>query len=327
MDTSGIVEVLTAIGSSRVRVRDGYVGASCPFAQWKHEDGVDRHPSFFVKIEEVGSSCYNCFTCGTKGIFALMLKDLVGLGRNIPTELIEKVVKSERASPAVPVGMVTMNMFGADVEKKLKQKTHTIWSEEEIAPYANKTHPYVLGRGVSILTVKAFELGYDADRKRVVFPIRNRDKQLVGAMTRSITDKSYLPLSPFKKSLFLYGEDKLVDFGKLTYTEAAVAGLPANSGVIVMEGMFDVMRCFEFGYSYNVVGLMTSNMSKAQAATLRGVGRPVYLMTDWDCRGPRQRAMHRVLIRASSIIRCSRSYQVFQVREQILKDWLSCTGR
>lgn len=290
MDTSGIVDVLTSIGCSRIRVRDGYVGACCPFAPWKHKDGVDRHPSFFVKIEEMGSSCYHCFSCESKGLLSFMLKDLVGLGQDIPADLVTKVGKAEKSNQS-GAGIAALNMFGFDVEKKLIQKTHAVWDEEEIAPYMGKTHRYVLDRGVSILTAKAFEIGYDADKKRVVFPIRRRDKKLVGAMTRSLDDlgSRYLPLFPFKKSLFLYGEDKLVDSGKLTYTEAAVAGLPANSAVIVMEGMFDVMRCFDFGYSYNVVGLMTSNMSKAQAATLREVGRPVYLMTDWDIAGVRGR--------------------------------------
>ena len=266
-----------------------------PFARYKHKDGTDNHPSFSVKVEEFGQSCYHCFTCGSKGLFSFMLKDLEGLGMIIPDGLIARIRGAEKSSVSVS-GVSLMNAFGPDMERKIARKEHTVWDESEIAPFMHKTCKYILSRltlppELSILTVKAFEIEYDVDRNRVVFPVRKKDGKLVGAMTRLISGSGpkYFPLMPFHKSLFLYGENKLVDSNNPTFLETMGSDMPANKGVIVVEGNFDVPRIYEFGYDCNVVGLMTAVMSAAQAATLRGVNRPVYMMQDWDIAGIRGR--------------------------------------
>jgi hypothetical protein len=291
VESSGIVSILQSLGCSKIRVRDGTVDANCPFSKWRHERGVDKHPSFSVKAVSSGPSYYHCFTCGSKGMLSGMLRDLGKLGVVISNDFLESVRKEEgkdfeKANKLYP------DMFGQDIERKIVRTSNEVWDEEELKPFVGKVPKYILNRGVSIGTCKTWELGYDEENCRVVFPVRRLDGKLVGAMSRALRQVSgakYLPLFPFSKSLFLYGEHRAKAAERPTVLEAMGFDLPAQKGVILVEGMMDVLRMFEYGYEENILGLMTSSLSAAQERKVRDFNRPVYLMLDWDLSGIRGR--------------------------------------
>jgi hypothetical protein len=60
--------------------------------------------------------------------------------------------------------------------------------------------------------------------------------------------------------------------------------MPAQSSVIVVEGLTDVLRLHRLGYE-NVAGVMTSRLSEEQIVKLKSLGRDIYLMLDWDLAG------------------------------------------
>ena len=45
--------------------RKDWVVAGCPFAPFKHKNGVDRHPSFGISVK--APHRYRCFSCSESG--------------------------------------------------------------------------------------------------------------------------------------------------------------------------------------------------------------------------------------------------------------------
>jgi hypothetical protein len=213
------------------------------------------------------------------------------MGVKIPDDIFAKV-KTEDSSNNRNRNINYLNMFGAAIEAKLVRKEHEIWDEKEIAPFIGKAHKYILNRGISLETCKEWQIGYAPDSKRVIFPIRRRDGTLVGAMGRDVTGTSsakYLPPMPFSKSMYLYGEHRSKQDTQKTSLELSDSGLPAKNGVILVEGMMDVLRLYEAGYKENVLGVMSATISDHHVRTLADLRRTVYLMLDWDMAGVRGR--------------------------------------
>lgn len=287
MNEKGIREVLRQLGCPSIRLCGDHVRANCPLAPYTHKKGTDRHPSFLVKIEDFDKSCYHCFSCGNRGTLNGLLYELQQMGMHIDPELVERVRRAERQDP-VAKAYQRASIFSKEflvLDRKYKEE---IWSEEEYKPYAGKTHKYILDRGVSLDACQTWELGYDPEKRRVMFPVRRYpDLALVGAVGRTVekgVEPTYLTYFNFKKSNFLYGEHRLKRASEAVIGEALGYDLPAQDGVIVVEGMMDVLKLCGIGYE-NVVGLMTATISKRQVSTLKKTGRDIYMMLDWDRAG------------------------------------------
>lgn len=284
MNEQGIQEVLRSLGCRSIRRCGDHIRANCPLAPFTHKKGTDRNPSFFVKIENGGRSCYHCFSCGSKGTLTGLLYDLQRYGGFVEPTLLDKVKKAEKQNP-VEKAKHRKSTLSWDFMLAKKRYDEEMWAEEDYLPYAGQTHRYILNRGVSLDTCRTWEIGYDSDKRRIVFPVRRfPDSALVGAVGRTIdqaVEPSYLTYFNFKKSNFLYGEHLLKEESEPVLGEAMGYDLPGQRAVILVEGMMDVLKLYEMGYE-NVVGLMTATVSRRQISTLKRIGRDVYLMLDWD---------------------------------------------
>jgi len=123
---------------------------------------------------------------------------------------------------------------------------------EKIEPYLKSIPQYVLNRGITKDTAKAFRLGYHKARLSVFMPVIDRKNRLVGTIHRAIrpsdTIPKYLYNKGFQKSNFLYGENLIV---------------PERGDIILVEGPFDTMKVYQAGF--NVGGIMGSELSNIQA--------------------------------------------------------------
>jgi DNA primase len=253
-----------------------------------HEGGTDRHPSFLVKIEPDDKSCYHCFSCNSRGTLVGLLYELIRYGKDIDDELLERVRRIERQDPVQKAERRRGGIFSKDFRIGVKKHEEEVWNEAEYEPFAGKTHKYILDRGVSVDTCRIWEIGYDPEKRRVMFPVRRfQDNALVGCVGRTIdkdVEPSYLTYFNFKKSDFLYGEHFMKDEREPILGEVMGYDLPAQDGIIIVEGMMDVLKLYGMGYE-NVVGLMTSNVSKRQIQKLKRISRDIYMMMDWDKAG------------------------------------------
>lgn len=147
--------------------------------------------------------------------------------------------------------------------------------------YVDTGHPYLIARGFTADTVRAFGIGaYSGKgllRGRIVIPIHNDRGELVAYAGRAIDaqEPKYRFPAGFRKSLVLFNLHRALATG--------------TSTVIVVEGFFDSLAVHQAGYPA-VVGLMGSTLSRYQADLLTRHFDRVVLLLDGDEAG-RQGAM------------------------------------
>ncbi|MEJ7837356.1 MAG: DNA primase [Thermomicrobiales bacterium] len=118
---------------------------------------------------------------------------------------------------------------------------------------------------------------YDRFRNRLIFPIRDRDGNVVGFGGRAIGDAvpKYLnsPQTPvFDKSSLVYGLD------------LAREAIRTSEEVVIVEGYMDVIAAHQFGYD-NVVGAMGTALTEGQVAQIKRAGKRIVLALDADTAG------------------------------------------
>lgn len=118
---------------------------------------------------------------------------------------------------------------------------------------------------------------YDRFRNRFMFPIRNRDGEIVGFGGRAIGDgiPKYLN-SPqttlFDKSSIVYGID------------VAREAVRRTDEVVIVEGYMDAIAAHQFGYE-NVVAAMGTALTEQQVNLVRRGARRIVMALDADAAG------------------------------------------
>lgn len=118
---------------------------------------------------------------------------------------------------------------------------------------------------------------YDRFRNRLLFPIRNRDGNIVGFGGRALGDAQpkYLnsPQTPiFDKSSLVYGLD------------VAKEAIRAANEVVIVEGYMDVITAHQFGFN-NVVASMGTALTEQQVAQIKRGSSHIVLALDADAAG------------------------------------------
>ena len=118
---------------------------------------------------------------------------------------------------------------------------------------------------------------YDRFRGRLMFPIRNRDGEVVGFGARIVGEgqPKYLnsPQSPiFDKSALVYGLDLAKD------------EVRKREQVVIVEGYMDAIAAHQFGHA-NVVAAMGTAFTEAQVAQVKRLSKHIVLALDADAAG------------------------------------------
>ncbi|HYH11098.1 MAG TPA: DNA primase [Thermomicrobiales bacterium] len=124
---------------------------------------------------------------------------------------------------------------------------------------------------------KSGEGHYDRFRNRFMFPIRNRDGEVVGFGGRAIGDGTpkYLnspQTSIFDKSSIVYGLD------------LARESIRKTEEVVIVEGYMDVIAAHQFGYE-NAVAAMGTALTEQQIALVRRGAKRIVMALDADAAG------------------------------------------
>lgn len=298
MTESNIMSMLhlMGIGNGRLNSTRTRIQASCPFARWKHQRNTDKKPSFSVKIDATGKSVAYCHACGTKGTLLQIAKELDGhaYARNV----IDFVKENENYPP--DFFKKDNKKFGRrlnwkkaywlmdDKDKGIIQKppiesATVVFDEANIAvlpwdtikPYIKSIPRYVLNRGITKETAKAFMLGYIKKQMCLLIPVIDRKQRLVGYTRRFLFERDDLPKyihsTGFVKTNFLLGEHLIT---------------PERGDIVITEGFFDVGKIYQAGF--NALGVMGSSMSEIQAMKVIEMlpeGKKIILMFDNDKAG------------------------------------------
>lgn len=143
----------------------------------------------------------------------------------------------------------------------------------------NPDHSYLVARGLTVPTIKTFELGFCVRglmRKRIAIAIHDSFGRLIAYAGRAVDDDlassagKYRFPEGFKKSFVLFNLHRAKDV--------------ADRRLIVVEGFFDCFKVQQAGFP-NVVALMGSTLSEAQEQLLVAHADSLALMFDGDDAG------------------------------------------
>jgi DNA primase len=138
-------------------------------------------------------------------------------------------------------------------------------------PLTKKALSYLKGRGVTDESMALWEMRFHRYQSRVILPLRDVDKRLVGLSGRAIYPKpsiKMLHLDGFPRGQCLYGEHLVV---------------PGHTGILV-EGQFDVIALWQYGYRYPVA-VFGTGLAPGQIAKIVKLFSDVIILTDSDDRG------------------------------------------
>ena len=170
------------------------IQTSCPF----HKNGQERKPSFGVNGEI--DKCH-CFSCGWAGTIEEMISELYGYqdeGKFGKRWLIKRFNSIEiETRPNIMEGFDGRNIGNnrnnthndrCGIDRV--QDNRKIITEEELDSY-RYIHPYMYERGLTDEIIEEFDIGYDAKRDCLTFPIKDITGNVVFVATRSTHTKFF----------------------------------------------------------------------------------------------------------------------------------------
>lgn len=274
--------------------------ARCPFH-------TEKTPSFSVNRSR---QMYHCFGCGASGnaigflinyshlSFVEAVEDLAAfIGVDVPREVANVVVATEQGKAAVAHLYELLEMVARYYAEQLRGIEGSVAVDYlkargvsgEVARdfglgFASAQWDGLLNRfkrqeliDAGLLVVKEDGKAYDRFRSRLMFPIRDKRKRVIGFGGRVLDDSlpKYLnsPETPvFSKGKELYGLCELL----------AHNGRPSR--ILVVEGYMDVIALAQFGVKYAVAALGTA-ISQAQIELLFRFSAELVFCFDGDQAG------------------------------------------
>jgi len=245
-----IEQVLHKAGAKKVKAtHEGFV-CCCPF----HDDSS---PSFAVS-EEGAYICYSSH-CGETGNLYNLLTKLGGYSHSEAFELVRSLPRSGDLSKA---GLLPA------YEDRRRRPAATVLDESLVSIYRAATPKYMLDRGFSELTLRAFDVGYDRENRQVVIPVRSPQGKLAGFIRRSIDKDAHL-----RYYVDVPKEGRRGILFNLHKVES-------REGILV-EATLDCMWLWQKGLK-NGVALLGASLSKEQEKLIKDRFDTITLMMDND---------------------------------------------
>ena len=275
----GLADQIAVDHLQRVRVKDDFISAACPF----HGGGQERHPSFWINRL---TGKWGCFACQAGGSdLKFLLRELGVSNQKVEAELEEA---RKDAAKAIKI-----------TEAKRKKKARASFKGVNILPESllgvfDYLPIDLVNQGFTEELLEAHDIGFDARNNRITFPIRDVFGNLVG-----ISGRSTLPGESPKYLLYngrkVYGGKE--DLGELGewfpgYTNDGVRDHLWRSHfvhddlmsgrwdqLIVVEGFKAAMWMVKHGW-FHTVATMGTKMTDAQERLIRRFGAAVFVFTD-----------------------------------------------
>jgi DNA primase len=283
----------------------------CPFHS-------EKTPSFTVSP---GKQIYHCFGCGAGGdVFSFMMKyDGVGFseavseiarryGIDLPTRSMTPQQKKNISEKQLlfDINHQVMNYYRTQLADRLIGETAREYLQQRgfnrkvidefelgFAPegwdklihFIRKSNiPLSIAEKTGLIIPKENKGYYDRFRNRIIFPILDEKRRVIGFGGRVLDDSKpkYLnsPESPiYHKGHSLYGVHASKDRCRETET------------VFIVEGYFDLISLHQHGFTNSVATLGTALTVEHVRLLKRGFARKAYLVFDSDAAGVK--AAHR----------------------------------
>ena len=276
MNKPAIISITSKLGLENISENNkGWLLYECPFAPWFHKNGRDNNPDFWIKTEPSGFSGFHCFACKQHGSLYSLVKKLerrrqVSYGTlaidaataECPSDFGKFEIDEDIYEPTPIDDVIYIGMYPL------------AWESDE-------SRLYLLGRKVSQRTSEKLGLVYDEDERRILFPVRNHEKQLFGFSGRTTIDKE--ENYPYKKY------PKVRDCAGLPKEKVILGEEHWEKGkpIWIVEGLFAYALAMERGFDKlaNIGATLGSVLSIYQRDILISYNCPVYLCYDQDLAG------------------------------------------
>lgn len=233
--------------------------ASCPLAPWTHGSGKDDNPSMSVKNMGEGSVVYMCFTCHDKGHIKNLAWKFGDLSKDYSAyEYVRRLFDRSDFDPWAQVAKQPYGQYYKKVawlSQQHQKKADPRITEEQLKEWLKQVPKYAFDRGLTKKEILKYEIGYDSKERRMIIPIRDHKKVLMGVSGRDVTGEQkpkYKHYPGLKKEKVLYGEQWLD---------------PQISHACLVEGFLDVWRLRRLGKK-NVFASMGTTLSTDQIRKL-----------------------------------------------------------
>lgn len=249
----------------------GWSHLACPYAPWRHARGTDRSKGFAVKVEDNGISAFKCPSCKAHGRLSGLARGLAGYrGQNYDDIAIEADSFDMMSSR-----VLDFDEQFAPIEEMPEPLDEEAFSGlfEQIADYP-EARRFMVRRGVSRVTCEKLKLEFDAEKRRIVFPVRDGEGRLYGWSGRTVIpdhEPKVLDYAGLPKTMLILGEERW---------------RPGKPKLIV-EGLFAYARMHEIGAEeiIDIGALLGSALTDGKAAILKRHGCTVMPLMDPDKAG------------------------------------------
>lgn len=253
--------ILEKLGCTMGNLTRGYVHATCPLAQWRHESGVDRHPSFGVvyssaeaKKEEGHAHCFSCGYSGDIGEIASLMHVWGALSKSELGDIMNEVMQ-------IKTGNLPLSLTQSQQDDPFPDPAW-LASFPVLAREHKDAVVYMNGRGILGEATKHFDVRFDPKRWRVSVPLYDRAQRFRGMIGRTLI------VDPQGPRYFYYPYKGNAPRG---FTWANEHRLDLSKPVVVVEGIFDAMKVWP-AYQ-NVVAALSVSFRRPAMGWHRDVSR------------------------------------------------------
>lgn len=275
MDERNLRQILGSIGVQPGRANgNGWMEFPCPLSPWTHTNGHDSRASCAAKVSDTGVSAFVCKACHNHGPIAKLVRLLADYRQDNsirPLMLMADRADSESQVSAGFPAFEDYNTREPDPEPLEEAAYGDMYPlVAETGPYAD----YLRARGISAATAAALDLRVDERQRRVLFPVRDRHRNLYGYTGRAIAPgvnpkvRDYLGLP---KKFVILGEE----------------WWRPNVPKVIVEGLFAYAHIHELDIHdhCDVGAILGSAMTEFKAERIIHADCPTYLLLDNDAGG------------------------------------------
>lgn len=256
MDADGILDVARQLDLRAGNPYSGkkwgpQVSISCPLAPWKHGDAVDYNKSCSVSIDPDGPSFARChsFNCDYKGSFLNLIQMAVRRRQDADSflEMLEWLlendqdtieIRARKAAVRIDENWAAINKSMGLAARRAPVADQDVLDESTLAPFKGAVPKYVFSRGLDLECCRVWELGYDRQLERLVFPVRDFNGRLIGVTGR------ILPSAAIRAEIEGYDVTKYHNYSGLAKTRHLYGAWlwKKERPLVLVEGPLDAAR-------------------------------------------------------------------------------------
>ncbi len=244
-----------------------YASQSIPFKK----SGSDSYSAKCPMHDDVNASLYitpsknlwHCFGCNKGGNILTWMMHYEGLTyENAIKKLISLTGKDIRHYRASPSMMFYQNLRDYAQKSNREHAQRKILPESDIDQYIDATPQEWVNEGISPEVMKIFQIRIDPVANRIVYPVRDKDLNLIGFKGRT--------RYPSFKEMHI---SKYINYTKIQTSDFFI-GMRENRNeilrskeAIILEGIKSVMKIYGWGYK-NGLAAETSCLNEDQIEIL-----------------------------------------------------------